>query len=52
MNKGRGDNKRPDERLEKRLERMVEQLSRAPGASIGQACGSEYEAKAAYRFLG
>jgi hypothetical protein len=42
----------PDERLQKRLERLVGQLSAAPGASLPQACGNEYEAKAAYRFLG
>lgn len=42
----------PDARLQKRYQRLVEQLSRAPGASIPQACGSDYEAKAAYRFLG
>lgn len=42
----------PDERLKQRLERMVEQLSAKPEASIPQACGSAYDSKAAYRFLG
>lgn len=52
MTKGRTEDQLADERLEKRLERLVEQLSKAPGASIPQACESDYEAKAAYRFLG
>jgi transposase-like protein len=42
----------PDERLQRRLELLVEQLSQAPEQSIPQACGSAYDAKAAYRFLG
>lgn len=52
MTQRRRDDQLPDERLEKRLERLVDQLSSAPGASIPQACGNDYEAKAAYRFLG
>jgi hypothetical protein len=52
MTQRRTGDQLPDERLEKRLERLVEQLSSAPGASIPQACGNDYEAKAAYRFLG
>lgn len=52
MTKRRPGDQLPDKRLEQRLERLVEQLSSAPGASIPQACGSDYEAKAAYRFLG
>lgn len=52
MTKRREDDQLPDGRLEKRLERLIEQLSNAPGASIPQACGNDYEAKAAYRFLG
>lgn len=52
MTQRRTDDQLPDERLEKRLERLVEQLSSAPEASIPQACGNDYEAKAAYRFLG
>lgn len=52
MTQRRADDQLPDERLEKRLERLVEQLSSAPSASIPQACGNDYEAKAAYRFLG
>lgn len=42
----------PDARLEERLERLVGQLSQGPEQSIPQACGSVYESKAAYRFLG
>jgi hypothetical protein len=42
----------PDSRLDARLERLVEQLSAAVDKSIPQACGSVYEVKAAYRFLG
>lgn len=42
----------PDARLSRRLEILVEQLSQKPEAGIPQACGSVYEAKAAYRFLG
>jgi transposase-like protein len=42
----------PDERLEKRLGLLVEQLSKTPGQSIPQACGSVHDSKAAYRFLG
>jgi len=42
----------PDERLEKRLGRLVEQLSQGPTRSLPQACGSERDTKAAYRFLG
>jgi len=41
-----------DWRLNQRLERLVEQMSANPGASIPQACGSAYESKSAYRFLG
>jgi hypothetical protein len=52
MTQKRAAEQLPDERLEKRLERLVGQLSSAPGASIPQACGTDYEAKAAYRFLG
>ncbi len=42
----------PDGRLYGRLERLVEAMSKAPTESIPQACGSEAETKAAYRFLG
>jgi hypothetical protein len=42
----------PDVRLVERLERLVEQLSAAPDKSIPQACGSQHDIKAAYRFLG
>ena len=42
----------PDKRLVVRFERLREQLSQQPAASLGQACGSVHEAKAAYRFLG
>lgn len=42
----------PDERLGKRLALLVDQLSAAPEKSIPQACGSGYDTKAAYRFLG
>ena len=42
----------PDARLVDRLERLVDKLSKNPEASIPQACGSWYDTKAAYRFLG
>jgi hypothetical protein len=42
----------PDKRLEERFMRLREQLSAQPESSIPQACGSGYESKAAYRFLG
>jgi hypothetical protein len=42
----------PDARLYERLDRLVEALSKAPEQSIPQACGSEADTKAAYRFLG
>jgi len=42
----------PDERLDRRLRVLVEQLSQAPMKSIPEACGSERDSKAAYRFFG
>jgi hypothetical protein len=42
----------PDERLKRRLVMLVEQLSQAPSKSIPEACGSQHDSKAAYRFLG
>ncbi len=42
----------PDGRWYERLERRVEALSQGPAHSIPQACGSEADTKAAYRFLG
>lgn len=41
-----------DKRLDRRLALLVKQLSSAPEQSIPQACGSDYDTKAAYRFLG
>ena len=42
----------PDKRLEERFARLREQLSERPEASIPEACGSAYDTKAGYRFLG
>jgi Transposase DNA-binding len=42
----------PDKRLEERYGRLRQQESERPEASLTEACGNGYEAKAAYRFLG
>ena len=42
----------PDKRLKERFARLGDQLSAQPESSIPQACGSDYESKAAHRFLG